>query len=153
MNASYNQIHAARLQERYALRVAARLTGGLDSLPHDITERLRAARERALVRRPQPQMVRRLRWASAVGANGNTAVLHPGGDGMGMWGWLASAALAAALVTGLAAINIVLDDNRAVEVADVDTALLTDDLPPQAYADQGFLQYLKAGQDQSTSSR
>ncbi len=29
------------------------------------------------------------------------------------------------------------------EVAEVDAALLTDDLPPSAYADPGFLQYLK----------
>lgn len=27
------------------------------------------------------------------------------------------------------------------EVAEVDTALLTDDLPPAAYADSGFIQY------------
>jgi hypothetical protein len=34
-------------------------------------------------------------------------------------------------------------DNRANELAEVDSALLIDDLPPAAYADPGFLQFLK----------
>jgi hypothetical protein len=35
------------------------------------------------------------------------------------------------------------DDNRAEELAAIDSALLTDDLPPAAYTDPGFAQYLK----------
>ena len=34
-------------------------------------------------------------------------------------------------------------DERLNEVAEVDAALLTDDLPPEAYADPGFMQFLK----------
>jgi hypothetical protein len=49
------------------------------------------------------------------------------------------------LVVGLVAINVIQNDNRANEVAEVDAALLTDDLPPSAYTDPGFLQYLKLG--------
>ena len=52
-----------------------------------------------------------------------------------------------ALVVGLVAINMVQNDNRAQELAEVDAALLTDDLPPNAYADPGFIQFLKSGQD------
>jgi hypothetical protein len=37
------------------------------------------------------------------------------------------------------------NEHRAHEVAEVDAALLTDDLPPSAYADPGFIQFLKAG--------
>jgi len=35
-------------------------------------------------------------------------------------------------------------DRRANEVAEVDAALLADDLPPAAYADAGFVQFLKS---------
>jgi hypothetical protein len=48
-----------------------------------------------------------------------------------------------ALVAGLAIIQNIMDDDRANELAEVDAALLTDDLPPSAYADPGFLQFLK----------
>jgi hypothetical protein len=48
-----------------------------------------------------------------------------------------------ALVAGLALIQNILDDNRASELAEVDSAMLSDDLPPSAYADPGFLQFLK----------
>eukprot|EP01041_Mallomonas_annulata_P027594 gene27594-49237_t len=42
-----------------------------------------------------------------------------------------------ALVVGLLTINSVQNDNRAQEVAEVDAALLTDDLPPAAFSDPG----------------
>jgi hypothetical protein len=48
-----------------------------------------------------------------------------------------------ALVVGLLVINSIQNDNRAQEVAEVDVALLTDELPPAAFADPGFVQYLK----------
>jgi hypothetical protein len=43
----------------------------------------------------------------------------------------------------LLTINMVLDEFRANEVAEVDAALLTDDLPPTAYTDPGFVHFLK----------
>ena len=48
-----------------------------------------------------------------------------------------------ALLVGLIAITMVQNDNRAREVAEIDAALLTDDLPPSAYTDPGFVQFLK----------
>jgi len=48
------------------------------------------------------------------------------------------------LVAGLVTIHVVQNDRRAREVAEVDAALLTDDLPPSAYADPGFVQFLKS---------
>ena len=41
-------------------------------------------------------------------------------------------------------------DYRANEVAEVDSALLTDDLPPHAYTDPGFLHFLKLQSVDST---
>ena len=137
---------------RYGLRVGARLSAGLDSMPHDISERLRVARQQAVARRKQPQVVAKLRPATAVSRNGHTATLSFGDDGMSLWVRLASGALVVAMAVGLVTINIVQDDDRAMELADLDTALLTDDLPPEAYSDPGFLQYLKASRDKSTTA-
>lgn len=132
------------LQNRYGLRVAARLSAGSEQLPHDITERLRATRAQAIARRKQPVAAARLRTAPAVVYNGgHTATLSFGDDVLGLWGRLASAVMVLALIAGLVTIVIVQDDDRAAEVAEVDAALLTDDLPPAAYADPGFLQFLK----------
>ena len=142
MNSLHLQ-HANVLQNRYGLRVAARLSAGASELPHDITERLRATRERAIAQRKQPVAAARVRTASTIFRQGQTATLGFGEDGLGPWGRLTSAALVVALAAGLIAIDIVQGDDRASEVAEVDAALLTDDLPPAAYADPGFLQFLK----------
>lgn len=131
------------LQNRYGLRVAARLSAGAAELPHDISERLRASRERAVALRKKPVAVARLQPASTVVQQGPAAALTFGDDGMGPWGRATSAAVVIALAAGLFAIDVVQRYNRASEAADVDAALLTDDLPPAAYTDPGFLQFLR----------
>ncbi len=153
MNTNHRQLHTDTLQNRFGLRVAARLSAGTEGLPHDIGERLRVAREQALARRKQPAAVLRQRAAMAASRNGNTATLSFGDDGLGFWGRLTSAALVLVMAAGLIAINVIQDDDRTMEVADLDAALLTDDLPPEAYADPGFLQYLKTGAQSAGASR
>ena len=66
MNTNYSQLHHETLQNRFGLRVAARLSNGADTLPHDIGERLRVAREQAVARRKQPMAVLRRRSAGAA---------------------------------------------------------------------------------------
>ena len=153
MNTNYRQLHTDTLQNRFGLRVAARLSAGTEGLPHDIGERLRVAREQAVARRKQPAAVLRQRAAMAASRNGNTATLSFGDDGLGFWGRLTSAALVLVMAAGLIASNVIQDDDRTMEVADLDAALLTDDLPPEAYADPGFLQYLKTGAQSAGASR
>lgn len=153
MNTNYRQLHTDTLQNRFGLRVAARLSAGTEGLPHDIGERLRVAREQAVARRKQPAAVLRQRAAMAASRNGNTATLSVGDDGLGFWGRLTSAALVLVMAAGLIAINVIQDDDRTMEVAELDAALLTDDLPPEAYADPGFLQYLKTGAQSAGASR
>ena len=153
MNTNHRQLHTDTLQNRFGLRVAARLSAGTEGLPHDIGERLRVAREQAVARRKQPAAVLRQRAAAAASRNGNTATLSFGDDGLGFWGRLTSAALVLVMAAGLIAINVIQDDDRTMEVADLDAALLTDDLPPEAYADPGFLQYLKTGAQSAGASR
>eukprot|EP01034_Spumella_vulgaris_P038097 gene38097-47014_t len=115
---------------------------GTDDLPYDITERLRAARVQALAKRKVVSPVRKAAPAPVVLRSGSSAILGRGGDG-GWWNALVSAIPLMALVIGLFAINIAQDENGLNEVAEVDAALLTDDLPPEAYTDPGFMQFLK----------
>ena len=78
-----------------------------------------------------------------VVVQGSSALLHFGDEGLNLWSRLASLIPLIALVAGLALISDFFDDLRANELAEVDSALLVDDLPPAAYADPGFLQFLK----------
>ncbi|MGH6625785.1 MAG: DUF3619 family protein [Burkholderiaceae bacterium] len=132
------------LQDRYGLKVAARLSEGATDLPYDISERLRAARVQAVSRRK----IVEVRTASSVMASGGAATLTFGDEGLSWWSSIASALPLIALVSGLVAIHVIQDEYRANEVAEVDAALLTDDLPPAAYADPGFVQFLKTGGNQ-----
>lgn len=129
------------LQDKLGQRIAARLSADTLDLPHDITERLRAARTRAVAARLTPQI--RLQTSQAVVSQNATALLHFGDEGLNLWSRLASFFPLIALVAGLALISTLLDDDRANELAEIDSVLLTDDLPPAAYADPGFLQFLK----------
>ncbi len=136
--------------DRYARRVAARLTEGADTLPYDISERLRAARMQALDKRRKPVSlpVRQTATAPAVVSAGRgMAALGWGGEGGNWWRALVSAVPLTALLAGLVFINVTQDESISNEITEVDTALLTDDLPPQAYADPGFLQYLKTANE------
>ena len=131
-------------QDRFGLQVAARLSDAADELPYDISERLRAARTRALSQRRSAAQT-----ASSVTRSGAAATLTFGTEHLNWWDRVAAAAPLLALVLGLVAINVIQNDKRASEIAEIDAALLTDDLPPAAYADPGFTQFLKsrAGQD------
>ena len=73
-----------------------------------------------------------------------SAVLHLGGDESSLWNRLASVLPLIALIAGLITIGVLQEQSRAQELADVDTELLTDDLPPAAYTDPGFLKFLSA---------
>jgi hypothetical protein len=128
---------ASRLEGAFGARVAARLTASSNELPHDIAERLRAGRVQALAHR---KLVQARTASTAVGRDGAMAL------GGGWWTRIASALPLIALAAGLITISILQDDNRASELAEVDAALLTGELPPAAYTDPGFAQFLK-GED------
>jgi len=125
-------------QDQFGRRVAARLDAGADELPHDITERLRAARVQALARRQVG-----LQAAQSVSATAGQATLT-GDEHVSLWRRLASVLPLLVLAAGLVTIHVIQNERRASEVAEVDAALLTDELPPAAYADPGFVQFLKS---------
>jgi hypothetical protein len=129
------------LQDRQGLKLASYLSLGTAELPHDISERLRVARVQALSQRKVTQ----LGSARNVVANGSSAALTWGHEeSLGLWGRIGAIVPLIALVAGMLLINSMQDDNRARELAEVDVSLLTDVLPPEAFADRGFVQFLKA---------
>ena len=126
-------------QERMALRVCARLSEAADDLPYDLSERLRAARVQALSKRK----ILVKRTAQSFSSSGDSASLTLGGDYLNVWERLAAMLPLLALVMGLITINLIQEQNSSDEIAEIDAALLIDDLPPSAYADQGFAQFIK----------
>lgn len=152
MNIGYRTQHEEAAQERFGLRIAARLSAGAQDLPHELRERLRAAREQALDRRRQA-----IATAAPQVAKGNTgfirlgpaAALLPSGGSTDFWNRIGSMFLLALLLVGLIVIQRAQNKDHALDVAHVDAALLTDELPLEAYADPGFLQFLKSGSGQA----
>lgn len=131
-------LRAQRQADQFGRAVAMRLSAGAEDMPYETGERLRAARMRALAVRNKPVT------APVVVGRGAAATLALGGDERSLFNRIASVLPLLALAAGLVLIHSIQTDRRASELAEVDAALLTDDLPPAAYADPGFVQYLKS---------
>jgi hypothetical protein len=127
------------LEARVARRITARLTERADDLPHDITERLRVARQQAVERARQ---LRKLSVEPAWAAQGNASATLSGPPSW--WLRLASVVPLALLLVGLFVIQRTYLEQQISAAAEIDEAILTDDLPPQAYSDPGFAEFLKS---------
>ena len=116
---------------QFAARIRHLLNQGTQLEPH-IAERLKAARELALSRQ-RAERAAVLVWADNVFGNG--------------WGWAGiSARVVLPLVILLAAafgIYSWQEKQRLAEIVEIDSQLLTDDLPIDAYLDRGFQNWLK----------
>jgi hypothetical protein len=117
---------------------AALLRQGTQSIPQSVKDRLYAARMKALAVR-KPEKIRIQKQVLAGTARNWTSGSN------GIWdtvGWIAPLVV---LVFGLIGIAQWQDDSRINDIAEVDAALLSDDVPPDAYADSGFMAFLKNG--------
>ncbi|MBL8289889.1 MAG: DUF3619 family protein [Rubrivivax sp.] len=135
------------IEARLAARLGAGLTERAEQLPHDIGERLRAAREQALaraaeVRRRSPEPAA-ARDAAAVGVTAQGAVLLGGLGAPAWWQRAASLLPLAVLVLGLLLIQRQGELEQIHAAAEVDAQLLADDLPPDAYSDPGFAEFMR----------
>jgi hypothetical protein len=123
----------------YKLRHA--LNENLDALPASTTERLAAARQLALSRKKAD---------APAQANKRTAVrrffdvdFHFSGVSLGRLG---VAIPLLALVVGLGGLYQYDQQQRIAELAELDAAVLADELPLTAYLDHGFNAYLESQQ-------
>jgi hypothetical protein len=122
----------------YKLRHA--LNENLDALPASTTERLAAARALALSRKK----------ADAPAGQGKASRFfdlgfHLSGAGLGRLG---VAIPLLALVFGLGGLYQYEQQQRIAELAELDAAVLADELPLTAYLDHGFNAYLESQQRQ-----
>jgi hypothetical protein len=124
---------------RFALKVRQALNEVAASLPAERLERLAAARKAAL--RAQKFGRPSLQWVARPVLVGAGAAEAPLGAGLMRTG------LAFMLVilvgTCIAGIFSIEQERRIDELADIDAALLSDEIPLSAYADHGFNAFIK----------
>lgn len=151
---------AALLEARFARRIVAHLDEQtLAATPHDVAERLRFARSIALERarslhpavqpamvRPAPLAVPSTARAAALAGSGRRHGAGPR-EPSAWWVRLATALPLAALVGGLVLIQHQHLSEQIAAAAEIDAELLTDSVPPAAYSDPGFLEFLKSPQN------
>jgi hypothetical protein len=120
-----------------AYKVRHALNENLDRLPASTTERLAAARQRALTRKKADAPVR---------IHGNAVRTS-----LSSMSWIGKVAVVApllALVVGLAGVYQYEQQQRINELADLDAAVLSDELPLTAYLDHGFNAYVDSQSQQ-----
>lgn len=141
MNTANKNLSAAgndALESRFALRVAACLSErAQEDVGPDVSERLRISRERAL------ECARQARVAQAAQAKSGLTAAGAAILGGGWWPKLGVALPLLVLLAGLLLIQQSHLDEQISAAAEIDAALLTDDVPPDAYSDPGFVEFLK----------
>ena len=119
-------------EQQIAYRIKQLLNRGLD-LDAGKLARLKTAREAALARQRVESRVPARAWADNVfGKSGGPSALFP-----------RLLLPMAVLILGLIAINQWRDTQVAAEIEEIDAAVLTGDLPLDAYLDKGFDAWLK----------
>lgn len=125
------------------------LTRHSSELSHDVSERLRFARQQALAVR-KPEMASRLLVVQQ--SNGSLTLAGTPNEGLNLWNILGSALPLVALLVGMVTVSWINRENTVAELAAIDSALLVDELPPAAYTDPGFAQFLKQGLGESKTN-
>jgi hypothetical protein len=120
-------------EQQIAYRVKQHLNQGLDNLDAGKLARLKAGREQALAHQRVGPGVSVLAWAdNVVGAWGGPSSLVP-----------RMLLPMAVLILGLIAVSQWRETQVAAEIEEIDAAVLTSDLPLDAYLDKGFDAWLK----------
>jgi hypothetical protein len=122
-----------------AKKITAYLDAGTAGLKAGTAYRLQLARARALARLAQPEPAGELAFAGAAATLGRAG--RPRGLTGAPLGWLAVALIAATALFGWQQWRAV---QQVKELQDIDTQILSSDLPIDAYLDRGFQNWLKA---------
>lgn len=137
ITSTYHDAHA--LEARLAARLASGLSARIETLPGDVSERLRFAREQAVSRARE---IRRAAAGSTVSSVSPFGVATLSGFGT-WWSRAASALPLLVLVAGFLMIEQWSVREQVLAAAEIDSRLLADDLPPAAYSDPGFAEFLR----------
>jgi hypothetical protein len=122
-------------EQQLTIEVRRLLDESAERLPYRVSQRLAASREAALARL-SPVREARLSVASATrGIDFD----EPGP----LWRLAGALIPILIVIAGLVSIAFWDDSEKAQELADVDAAVLTDDVPISAYTDRGFGVFLK----------
>jgi hypothetical protein len=121
----------------FAQRVVVGLGGREPSLQAQVERRLSASRWQAV------ESARRVRRLNAMTSQASLASVSGPVQLTPWWARLASLLPALVLTLGLIVIDQLNLTQRIEAAAEVDAALLADDLPPAAYVDPGFAEFLK----------
>lgn len=140
MNLTSRNSEDSGIEARLAARLAGTLTLAAQNLPHDVNERLRVARQQALARVREARMAVPTA-ATATGVSCSGALTLSGF--WPRWHRAASVLPLILLVSGLVAIDHWLVREQVLSAAEIDAQLLSDDLPPAAYTDPGFAEFLR----------
>ena len=141
MNTNHRQVaDLSSIEGRFAARMASAISLRSQDLSHDISERLRFGREQALSRA-------RAARVQSTGGVAVTGISRSGAATLGRfapWGQrFASVLPLVVLVSGMLMIERWNSREQVLAAADIDTQLLSDTLPPAAYSDPGFAEFLK----------
>jgi hypothetical protein len=129
-------------ERAFAMKVARALDEAAATLPASRLEQLAMARKAAL--RAQKTPVPSIQWATRPALAGSSGSELSTAGRYGRIGF--AAGLLVLVLAGLIGIFHVEQERHIDDLAEIDSALLTDDLPISAYADHGFNAYLKQKQ-------
>jgi len=130
-------------QDQLGMRMAALLEQGNQHLAYDITERLRAARTRAV----SASRIKQTDYSTVTDAQlqSNGSLRMPfHNKTQEIYKLLVSFIPLICLAVGLMFLYDFHNNQAALEMAEIDSALLVDDLPPHAYTDPAFIDFLKS---------
>ncbi|QAU34721.1 DUF3619 family protein [Janthinobacterium sp. 17J80-10] len=126
----------------FAYRVKHALDQNLDNLPASTADRLASARKNALSRK-KPEALR-FRISSLAIAGQFGGYMQERMSWLSRVGVLTPLLVGALIFVGLYEFE---QEQRIAELAELDVAVLADDLPVSAYVDKGFNAYLAARDD------
>ncbi|AMO94268.1 hypothetical protein CFter6_1564 [Collimonas fungivorans] len=131
-------------QINFAFKVRHALNENLDHLPAPTADRLAAARKAAMARKKKDAPTRVLARQGVLAGDAGSFF----GDRLS---WLTRLGVAAPILVGMLLLSGLYQyeqQHRINDTADIDAAVLSDELPPSAYLDNGFSAYLAQQQQQ-----
>ncbi len=121
----------------FAYKVRRAMTESSENLPEATLDRLAAARQLALSRQKQAEPSRALAFGGILAGNSGQSISQ---ESWVKKMWKALPLLA--LMIGLYGIYEYEQEQQINDLAEIDAAVLVDELPPDAYLDGGFNAYL-----------